>query len=91
VNPSEGGPLSHKTINTLVEETSSLMAATTSRSKLQDQIEDLEETVQQVSDLAEEGLDPELSREEVVGKLKEIADVASGEAEDAESEAEDEE
>ncbi len=43
---------------------------------------DLTDTLDQIADLAEEALDPELSREEVVGKVKELADLASGEAEE---------
>jgi hypothetical protein len=43
---------------------------------------DLSDTLEQIADLAEEALDPELSREEVVGKVKELADLASGEAEE---------
>jgi hypothetical protein len=58
----------------------------TRRSQLQSTIDGLEETVQQVADLTEEALDPELSREEVVAKLKEIQEaVASEESEDEDS------
>jgi hypothetical protein len=60
----------------------------TNRSALQGQIDDLEETVQQVSDLAEEGLDPELSREEVIAKLKEIRDAVSDESGEDQTEGE---
>jgi hypothetical protein len=54
------------------------------RSALQDTIDEQTETIEQVSDLVDEALDPELSREEVVAKLKEIQDTVSaeGEAED---------
>ena len=43
---------------------------------------DLTDKLQQIEDLAKEALDPELTREELVVKLKEIADVASGEGDD---------
>jgi hypothetical protein len=56
----------------------------TSRTELQNTVTELEETIQQVSDLADEALDPELSREEVVAKLKEIAE-AVGEEEEGEA------
>ena len=39
---------------------------------------DLNETLSEIADLAEEALDPELSREEVVAKVKELADLAGG-------------
>lgn len=44
------------------------------KSELQDQVEQLE-------DLLEEALDAELSREEVIGKLKEMKDVIEEEPE----------
>ena len=47
---------------------------------------DLTDKLQQIEDLAKEALDPELTREELVVKLKEIADVASGEGDDEEDE-----
>jgi hypothetical protein len=43
---------------------------------------ELEETFDQLSDLVDDALDPELTREEVVSKLKEISDVLTGEEED---------
>jgi hypothetical protein len=58
----------------------------TRQSQLQTTIDGLEETVQQVTDLAEEALDPELSREEVVAKVKEIQEAVAGdESEDEDS------
>jgi hypothetical protein len=54
------------------------------KAELADRIDDIE-------DLLEEALDPELSREELVSKVKEIQNVASGEAEDDETELEDDE
>jgi hypothetical protein len=39
---------------------------------------ELSETLDQIEDLLEDALDPELTREELVAKVKEIADVASG-------------
>jgi hypothetical protein len=52
---------------------------------------ELSETLEEIADLAEEALDPELTREEVVAKIKELANVATGEAEqDEEAEDEDE-
>ena len=49
---------------------------------------ELSDILDQISDLAEEALDPELTREEVVAKVKEISDAASGE-EDEDDEEED--
>jgi len=46
----------------------------------------LSETLDQIADGLEEALDPELTREELVGKLKELADIASGEDADEEKE-----
>jgi hypothetical protein len=45
-------------------------------------VDELEGTVQQVSDLVDEALDPELSREELVAKVKEIQEAVSEEAEE---------
>ena len=47
---------------------------------------ELNETLEEIADLAEEALDPELTREEVVAKVKELADVAAGESEEDEDE-----
>jgi hypothetical protein len=47
---------------------------------------ELNETLAEIADLAEEALDPELTREEVVAKVKELADVAAGESEEDEDE-----
>jgi hypothetical protein len=41
---------------------------------------ELVKTLSEIADLAEEALDPELSREEVVGKVKQLADLANGES-----------
>jgi gas vesicle protein len=54
----------------------------TSRTELQNTVDELEGTVQQVSDLVDEALDPELSREELVAKVKEIQEAVSEEAEE---------
>jgi hypothetical protein len=43
---------------------------------------DLSDTLDSIADLAKEALDPELTREEVVQKVKEIADLASGETDE---------
>jgi len=43
---------------------------------------EMSDTLDQIADLAEEALDPELSREEVVAKVKQLADLAAGEDED---------
>lgn len=43
---------------------------------------ELTDTLSDIADLAEAALDPELSREEVVAKVKEMADLASGEGEE---------
>src|SRR4051794_20523493 len=45
---------------------------------------ELADRLEEITDLAEEALDPELTREDLVAKLKELADVASGEAEEEE-------
>ena len=47
---------------------------------------ELSETLAEIADLAEEALDPELTREEVVAKVKELADVAAGESDEDEDE-----
>jgi hypothetical protein len=46
----------------------------------------LSDTLDEITDLLDEALDPELSREELVAKVKEIAAVASGEAEEEDEE-----
>lgn len=51
---------------------------------------DLEEILSEIADLADEGLDPENTREEVVAKLKEIADLASGDDGEDDEEEDDE-
>jgi hypothetical protein len=53
--------------------------AGSTKAELADRIDDIE-------DLLEEALDPELSREELVSKVKEIQTVARGEAEEDETE-----
>ena len=53
-----------------------------SRTQLQTELNDAQETIEQVSDLVEEALDPELTREELVSKVKEINDLVGGEAEE---------
>jgi len=52
---------------------------------------ELLQTVSQVEDLVDDALDPELSREELVSKVKEISDVISGEEPEEEEEEEAEE
>lgn len=52
---------------------------------------ELAERIDDIEGLLEEALDPELSREELVSKVKEIQTVASGEAEEDETELEDDE
>jgi hypothetical protein len=47
---------------------------------------ELSDLLDEISDLAEEALDPELTREELVAKVKELADVASGDVEVDETE-----
>ncbi|MGA9210778.1 MAG: hypothetical protein WB347_23520 [Terriglobales bacterium] len=44
------------------------------------------ETLDQAADLVDEALDPELSREELVGKVKELSDLISGEEPEGEDE-----
>ena len=46
----------------------------------------LEAVLDQVADLVEEALDPELPREELVAKVKEIESLVSDEDDDAEDE-----
>jgi hypothetical protein len=53
-----------------------------SRAQLKSELDEAQETISQVSDLVDEALDPELSREELVSKVKEISDLV-GEEEDA--------
>jgi hypothetical protein len=43
---------------------------------------ELTERIDDIEDLLEEALDPELTREQLVSKVKEIQTVASGEAEE---------
>lgn len=52
-----------------------------SRTQLQSELDDAQDTIQQVSDLVDEALDPELSREELVSKVKEISDLVGEEEE----------
>ena len=47
---------------------------------------ELQRTLDQLADGLEDALDPELTREELVNKVKELAGVASGEEEDEEDE-----
>ena len=53
-----------------------------SRTELKDTVDQLEGTIQEVSDLVDEALDPELSREEVISKLKEIQEAVGEEEEE---------
>lgn len=43
---------------------------------------DLEDNLESIQDLADDALDPELSREDVVAKVKQIYDLAIGEDSD---------
>ena len=52
---------------------------------------DLADRIDDIEDLLEEALDPELTREELVSKVKEIQTVASGEAEEDETDLESDE
>ena len=54
----------------------------TSRTELQNTVDELEGTVQTVSDLCDQALDPELSREELVAKVKEIQEAVGEEEEE---------
>jgi len=45
---------------------------------------ELAETLDQLADGLEEALDPELSREELIAKVKDLADIATGESDDEE-------
>ena len=55
-----------------------------SRTQLQSELDDAQDTIQQVSDLVDAALDPELSREELVSKVKEISDLVGEEEEEEE-------
>ena len=55
-----------------------------SRTELQNTVDELEGTIQEVGDLVEEALDPELSREELVAKVKEIQEAVGAEEEEEE-------
>jgi len=50
---------------------------------------DLAETLEQVTEIAEDSLDPELSREDLVRRLKDIANLAADDEADDEDEDED--
>jgi hypothetical protein len=52
---------------------------------------ELTERIDDIEDLLEEALDPELTREELVSKVKEIQSMASGEAEQDETDLESDE
>src|SRR4051794_21875164 len=52
---------------------------------------ELADRLEEITDLAEEALDPELTREDLVVKIKELADVASGETEEEEEAGDEEE
>jgi uncharacterized protein YgfB (UPF0149 family) len=58
----------------------------TKRSELEQELNEAQESLESISELAAEGLDPELSREEVISKLKEIADLAPAEEGEEEGE-----
>ena len=45
---------------------------------------ELEDTLEQVADLVDDALDPELTREELVSKVKEISGLVTGEEEENE-------
>ena len=49
----------------------------------------LEGTLDQVADLVDDALDPELTREELVSKVKEISGLVTGEEEEDENEYQD--
>ena len=51
----------------------------------------LQEVLDEVTDLLEEALDPELTREEAIGKIKEALGAAAGEEDEAADEEEDDE
>jgi hypothetical protein len=55
---------------------------TETKTALQDRIDELEETLEQIGDKADDALDPECTREDLVGYLKDIADLAAGEEPD---------
>jgi len=46
---------------------------------------ELSDTLDQLADGLESALDPELSREELISKIKELSDIASGESEENEN------
>lgn len=53
--------------------------------------DELEDQIETIEDLVEEALDPELSREELVAKVKEIKDTIEGEEEDEDSDLDEDE
>lgn len=52
--------------------------------ELQEEVDELQGTVDEVSELVDEALDPELTREQVVAKLKEIQEAVETEEEEEE-------
>jgi len=52
---------------------------------------DLEAALEQIAELAEDSLDPELSREDLVRKMKDIADLADVENADSDTDDDDDE
>jgi phage-related protein len=52
---------------------------------------ELQDTIDEVCDLLDEALDPELSREEVIAKVKDAYNLASGEGDEDEEDDEEEE
>ena len=52
--------------------------------------QELSDTLDRISELADDALDPELTREELVAKVKEIADMTDGEDSDVEDNEDDE-
>ena len=62
---------------------------TETKNELPDRVDELEETLEQIGDKADDALDPECTREELVSYLKDIADLAAGEEPPDEDEDED--
>jgi hypothetical protein len=52
---------------------------------------ELQDTIDEVCDLLDEALDPELSREDVIAKVKEAYNLASGEGEEGDDDEDGEE
>lgn len=67
-----------------------MAAQTATKPELQDEIDELQETIDQIGDLVSDALDPALSREEVIAKLQDIDDLLNDEDTSADDDEDDE-